>query len=181
MGETKVPCHCLAQHGEDTITFRDRLDYTDAMTISNAPTFVAEEDMTIRPARVLAVMSRLYAIYGVTDWTITDDHGRKVAVNPENVTKHLLEVTDVAVPLTEALNDQYQPQVLLPLVSRAESSSPPTPITKSTSVKSSRSPRRSPKPSPPSSTSTIPTAGTETTSSSLVGVSSSSQSSESAA
>ena len=172
-----ITCKCPGQHGQDTITFFDRLDFRRAMTIQKALGFIETTNPATRPAEVLAVLSEYYLLYGVQSWTIVGTDKKRVAVNPDSVRAELLEHPD-AWMLVEAADAQYQEQVLLPLVNRASGSSQTSQTEKSTSPKPAPKTRKR---SPRSSISTIPTVDTETTSSSLDGVSSSSQSSESAA
>jgi hypothetical protein len=177
--DVSISCQCPGEHVTDTVTFYDRLDFRRATTITKALSFIENTDPVTRPAEVLAVLSEYYLLYGIESWTLVGPDRKKLEVNPAAIRSQLLEHPDVSV-LVEAADEQYQEQVLLPLVRRAASSSRPSQTDEPTSP-TPLSNRQSRRRSRPSSTSTIPTAGTETTSSSLDGVSNSSQSSESAA
>ena len=175
--DVSIECRCPGEHGQDVITFFDRLDFDRATTIGKATLFIENNDPETRPAEVLAVLSKNYLYYGIQAWTLVGPDRKKLAINPASVRSQLLDHPDVS-ELIEAADNQYSEQVLLPLVRKAASSSRPSPTGEPTSPTPLRSPR---KPSRRSSTSTSPTAGTEMTSSSLDGVSNSLQSSESAA
>ena len=170
--EVKIKCVCPGQHGQDTITFYDRLDFKRAMIIGKALTFIEATDPIARGAEVLATLSEFYLLYGVESWTLVGSDRKRLAVNPESVRSELLTHPDVDT-LVEAADNQYQEQILLPLARRAASSSRPGPTTESTSPTPPPTPPKTRKPSRRSSISTIPTAGTEVTSSSLDGVSNS--------
>jgi hypothetical protein len=177
--DVSILCRCPGEHGEDRITFFDRLDFRRATTITKALSFIDNQDSATRPAEVLAVLSEYYLLYGIESWTLLGPDRKKLDVNPASIRSELLTHPDVDI-LVEAADEQYQEQVLLPLVRKAASSSRPSETAKQTSPMP-RSTRRTPKRSKQSSISTIPTDATEMTSSSLDGVSNSLPSSESAA
>ena len=177
--DVSIECRCPGEHGQDVITFFDRLDFDRATTIGKATLFIENNDPETRPAEVLAVLSKNYLYYGIQAWTLVGPDRKKLAINPASVRSQLLDHPDVS-ELIEAADNQYSEQVLLPLMKRAVSYSRHGQTEQSTSPTPSRK-RATRKRSSPSSISTIPTAGTETTSSSLDGVSNSLQSSESAA
>lgn len=156
-----------------TVTLYDRLDFHRATTVTKAVAFIEEEDPAIRPAAVLATLSEFYVLMGVESWTLA------YPVTTANIRAHLLTHPEVGA-VVEAADELYQEQILLPLLARAQSSSPPS----QTDASTSRTPHGAKRPrkhSQPSSISTIPTDGTGTTSSPLAGDSSFSPSSESAA
>jgi len=156
-----------------TVTLYDRLDFHRATTVTKAVAFIEEEDPAIRPAAVLATLSEFYVLMGVESWTLA------YPVTTANIRAHLLTHKEIGA-VVEAADELYQEQILLPLLARAQSSSPPSQTVASTS-RTPRGAKRPPKHSKPSSISTIPTEGTVTTSSPLAGDSSFSPSSESAA
>ena len=158
--EVKITCHCPGDHGQDTITFSDRLETHAVNVIKKAVALVPQSSM--RAAEVLATLSECYVIYGVTAWTIVGQNRKLLEVNPATV-RLLLEHPDADL-LIEAADEQYQEQVLLPLVNRASSSSPPSQTDESTSP-TPLTGRKSTKRSKQSSTSTTPTDATVTTSS----------------
>ena len=149
---------------------RDRLDFMRATTVTKAIAFIEETDPAIRPALVLATLSEFYVLMGVKSWSLPDP------VTSANIRRKLLEHPEVGT-IVEAADALYQEQVLLPLLNRASSSSPPSQTNGSTSP-TPRGAKRPPKRSRPSSISTIPMDDTETTSSPPDGAYSSSQSLE---
>ena len=155
------------------VTLYDRLDFMRATTVTKAVAFIDEDDPAIRPALVLATLSEFYVLMGVESWSLA------APVTSANIRAHLLTRDDIGI-VVDAADALYQEQILLPLLARAQSSSPPSQTDVSTSP-TPRGAKRPPKPSKPSSTSTTPTDGIAMTSLSLDGDSSFSQSSESAA
>jgi hypothetical protein len=152
------------------VTLYDRLDFQRATTVTKAIAFIEETDPAVRPALVLATLSEFYVLMGVESWS------DKEPVTSANIRRKLLAHPDVGT-LVEAADELYQEQILLPLVNRASSSSPPSQTDASTSA-TPRGAKRPPKPLKPSSISTIPTDATAETSSPPDGAYSSSQSLE---
>jgi hypothetical protein len=183
--DVTIKCICPERGGEprhpngDTVTLRDKLDFRSVTTIRKALTLVENDDPRTRPAEILAVLCEFYMLYGIESWTLVDDKAKHIEVSHAAIRGRLFESPSVD-EVSEAAEELYNPVVLLPLLVRASTSSPPTPTDESTSAPTASTPKH-PKPSKPSSTTTTQTVGIETTSLSLVGVSNSSQSSESAA
>jgi hypothetical protein len=181
-----VPCLCPpkddgVRHPDgDEVTLRPKLDFHAAVTIRNSIAVLSSEDEQASIAEILAVLTENYLLFGVESWSLVDAKGKPVPVSRPAIREHLLSNPDVAMTVGDAADALYAESVMLPLLARAQRSSPPTPTDASTSRTTGRSTTR-PKPSKPSSISTIPTAAIEATSVSLDGVSSSSQSSTSAA
>ena len=171
-GETRHP-------DGDTVTLRERLDFRSALTARNTMVMVKQEDEEASTADILAALTEVYLLIGITGWTLVDAKNKPVDVSRAAIREHLLSNPDVAMVVGDAADELYSEAVILPLLARASNSSPPTPIAGSTSATKASSGRR-PKPSKPSSITTIPTAATVTTSSSPAGASSSSPSSKSA-
>ena len=180
--DVQIACRCPGQHGQDTVTFYDRLDFRRATVIAKALMFVDAKEGVARSAEVLAILSEFYILYGIKSWTLVGSDRKLLDVNAESVRSELLESDhpDIGL-LVERADELYQEQILLPLVRRVAPSLPPTPTDELTSPTPLSSQRKAPRPSKRSSTSASRTDGTEMTSQSLGGVSSSSQSSESAA
>ena len=180
--DVQIECRCPGHHGQDTITFFDRLDFRRATVIAKAIMFVDATDPVARSAEVLAILSEFYILYGIESWTLVGPDRKLLDVNAESVRSELLESghPDVGL-LVDKADELYQEQILLPLVKRVASSSPPTPTDELTSPTPLSSQPKAPKQSKRSSTSASLTDVTGATSSSLDGVSSSLQSSESAA
>ena len=185
-----IPCICppkadgTPRHEHDTVTLRDKLDFRQATSIRNAVAFAKAEDDEVGPADLLATLTEGYILQGVESWSLqgVDDKGRPFAlpVTKPNIREKLLSDPLLAEDIGDAADELYGKAILLPLLSRALASSPPTPTTGSTSARK-RGPRTPRKPSRPSSTSTTQTAGTATITSLHGGGSNSSPSSASAA
>ena len=158
---------------DGTVTLFDRLDFNRATTVTKAIAFIDNDDAESRAARVLATLSEYYVLMGVQSWTYPED------VTTTNIRKRLLEHPEVGI-VVEAADELYQEQILLPLLARASSSSPPSQTDASTSPTPPGA-KRPRKHSKPSLTSITPMDDTGTTSSRLVGDFSYSPNSESAA
>jgi hypothetical protein len=178
--DVQIKCVCPGSpHETDRITLRDKLDSHASITVRKALGMVENDDPRSRTAEVLAVLSEFYVLMGVQSWSLVDEGGKPLDISQSAIRARLLESPDIDLVI-EAADGLYNEAILLPLLTRASMSSPPTPTDESTSAPMDSTPK-SPKPSRRSSTSTTQTVGTETTSLSLVGVSNTSQSSRSAA
>lgn len=188
-----ITCPCpprgdAVRHPEgDTVVLREKLGFHEALTIRKAVGLAREEADSsgerAMAAEILATLSEFYVLMGVESWTLQDDKDQPIPVSKASIRSILLESPDLDL-LVDVADSLYNEAILLPLLARANPSSPPTP-TPSPEPDSLTSPTESPtrpqRPSKPSSTTTSPTDATETTTLSLVGGSSSSQSSRSAA
>jgi hypothetical protein len=123
-------------------------------------------------AELTGKLAEGYLLYGVESWTLTAENGSLIPVSEASIRTWLLDDFSVAAPVADAADDLYMAAVILPLVKKAERSSPTTPTNGSTSRPRAGT-RKARKPSKPSSTTTIPTDVTETISSPPAGVSSS--------
>ena len=177
----KVPCTCPPKangeprHDQDTITFRDRLDFRGGMVIRKAITMLKVEDPDSGAAEVLAAMSEHYMLEGISGWSLVDEKGKPVEADKSAIRAFINNHQDIVFDhLVDEADNLYSEQVLLPLVRRAQNSSPPSPTDDSTSVPtgSEATPRKR---SARSSTSTTPTAGTGTITSLHAGDSSTSR------
>lgn len=178
--DVQITCPCPPKangdprHAGDTVVLRERLSFQDAVAIRKAIAIVKVQDDGAGAAEVLAVMSQHYLVAGIEAWTITDDKGKPAELDRSAIRAFLERIeTDDAMALVDAADALYSPAVLLPLIQRAQSSSPPTQTDESTSPKKPSRPSR-PRPSKPSSTSTSRMAGTGTITQLPVGDSSSS-------
>jgi hypothetical protein len=178
----KVPCTCPPKangeprHDQDTITFRDRLDFRGGMVIRKAITMLKVEDPDSGAAEVLAAMSEHYMLEGIAGWTLIDEKGKAVECDKPAIRRFIAEHPDIVMDdLVDEADNLYAEQVLLPLVRRAQTSSQPLPTEPSTSAEtgSEETPR---KPSRRSSTSTTRTNGITATTSPPAGDSSTSPS-----
>jgi hypothetical protein len=128
----------------DVVYLRPRLDYaggSEAISTMQAASGSVED-----LARSLVPV---YIRHGAIGWNLVDDDGAPVPFDVEA----LLSDWTVAYEVGEAADTLYSEAVLSPLLQRASSSSPPTPINGSTSRKRGGRASR-PKPSLPSSTGT---------------------------
>jgi hypothetical protein len=149
--------------------------------MQKAVTILYSDEPSATPERVLAVLAEAYVLYGVESWTLTDAKGKPVPFNPSTVRDHLMSDLEAAMTVADEADGLYAKVVLVPLLRKASTSSPPTPTTGTTSPSngSQAEPRR--KLSRRSSTSTTRTGATATTSRSRAGGSNSSQNSATAA
>ena len=161
-----IPCPCPPKasgeprHDQDTVTFRDRLDFRAGMVIRKALDIVRTEDEGAGAAEVLAAMSEHYMLEGISAWTLTDDKGKRVEVDKPAIRRFINDHDELVFEhLVDVVDDLYKEQVLFPLVRKAQASSQPSPTEPSTSAPSGseETPR---KPSRRSSTSTTRTAAT---------------------
>lgn len=166
--DVTIPCVC-GRHDEDVVTLRDTLDMRSALTVRNA-VMLAREAGGMDAASILALMSEQYLLVGVEAWTLEDGKGKPIPVSRDTITEHLLS-SAVAVAVAEQADELYGEKVVLPLLRRVWSSSPPGPTEGSTSATTPGS-SRTRKPRSPSSTTSTQTAATETTSTSPAGASS---------
>jgi hypothetical protein len=186
--KVQIPCPCppkadgTPRHVADEVTLRDTLDFRSAAAMRNAVGLLYVEDPGAGFGDILATLSEQYILHGVESWTIwgeTDGKLGPLPVTKPNVRAHLLADPNLAEAVSDAADALYAPLVILPLLTRASASSPPTPTDAPTSVKKP-SPQRPRRRSKPSSTSTSPMDGIEVTMSLPDGVSSSLPSSPSA-
>lgn len=183
--DATIPCVCpprgdAPQHEQDTITFRERLDFRAGLTIRRAIGIAKDDDPNLEAAEVLAILTEHYLIHGIESWTLKDDKGKAVEVTREAIRAFLADYPDEAMEAGDTADDLYAEQVLLPLLRRASNSSQPSPTPKPTSPRTGSQAKR-PKPSQRSSTSTTRTEGTGKITSLPAGDSRSSPSSATAA
>lgn len=182
--DVTIACPCpptaagASRHPDgDIVVLRDRLDFRAATTVRKAIGLVSE-DGPADAAEILAVMTEWYCVLGIEAWTLLDAKGKPVPVSRTTIRELLLEsesAQEQASVIADAADGLYMAAVLLPLLSRASASSPPTPTEPSTSAPKD-SPAKPPKRSRPSSTTSTPTDGTATIISWPAGVSSTSPS-----
>ena len=164
----------------DTVTLKETLDFRSVTAIRTNISML-EDGSNI--GDIMATLTEGYLVYGIAAWSFVDEKGKPLPVSRAAITDILLADIGAAAIVGDAADDVFGEKVLLPLLNRAGTSSPPSPM-EPTSVRppaSTQSSDRPPRRSKPSSISTIPTDATGTTSTSPAGDSSSSQSSASAA
>lgn len=179
--DVTIPCPCPPRadgatwHERDTVILRDTLDFRSVTVIRKAIQIVRAEDEEAGAAEILAALTEHYVLSGIEAWTLVDERGKPVEVSKPAIRARLLPHFEAAATVADAADDLYAPLVLLPLLARAQTSSPPMPTDVSTSARTS-GPSKRPRPSRPSSTTTTRTDGTGTITPLPVGDSSSSRS-----
>ena len=148
------------RHEYDKIELKPVLDFRSALTVRNAIGLLYQDDPEATAAEVLAAMSETYILVGIKSWTLVDDKNKPVPVSHLAIRERLLPNWDAASAVAEQADDLYSDKVILPLLNRGSTSSPPTPIAASTSAVtgSASMPRKRSK---QSSISTIRTEGIE--------------------
>ncbi len=161
------------RHDQDTITFRDSFTYREAVALQKDMAMAgSDDDATVGDS--LAALTEGYMLRGISAWSLVDARGKAIEPNATAIKGWLLSNMTVAMDVSAAAEELYNPQVLLPLVNRVSNSSDTGPTDDSTSAPTV-SAKKLRKPSKPSSISTSPTADTETTSPSPAGDSKSSR------
>lgn len=173
----KVVVDCLCpvkqKHAQDTIVLVDKVPFRQAVAIRNEVGMLYLEEPGAGLPDFLGVLQEAYLHHCIESWTLRDKAG-PIPPNRENIDRCLLSNVAVAMDVADKADDLYRESVMLPLVTRALSSSQGLP----TAVTTSRTTEQStPTPTPlrPSSTSTTRTADTAEISSSPGGVSKLSQ------
>lgn len=167
-----IPCPCPGTpHPDgDTVGLREKLGLAAGIALQR---MVINANQNRPDAEELTgKLAEGYLLHGVEDWTLVNEDGRPIPVTDITIRKWLLEDFATAAPIADQADGLYMAAVLLPLVNRAQTSSPSSPTNGSTSRPRSGTSKR-PKPSKPSSTTTTPTDSTDKTSAALAGVSSS--------
>ncbi len=167
-----IPCVCPPKaDGEprhpngDTVKLRPKLDFRSALAARNVIILAKQEDENIGAGELLAMLTETYLLLGVESWTLTDGKGKAVPVSRSAIRDLMAEHSDAAMTVGDEADGLYSEAVITPLVARASTYSPPTPINGSTSAMSGRSPVPR-KPSKRSLTTTTPTDVIETMSAS---------------
>lgn len=165
--EVTIDCICPPKdgerrHGQDTIILPDTLDFTRTITVRQAIRVATRRDPEgLSLAELTAVMAEAYLLHSIDAWTLVDGHGEPLPVTKANVREYLLSNPDIAEEVGNACDEAYSEKVVFPLLYRAPTSSPPTPMPEPTSPTTPGSTIRRPrKGSKPSSTFTSPMAVT---------------------
>lgn len=170
-----IPCLCPstgedeARHPDgDTVELRETLSFVQATTARNAVMLLKDADPDVSVAELLATLTEQYLLQGVTGWSLVDAKGKPLDCSRANIRDVLLADDMAASIVGDAADELYAGKVMLPLLSRASTSSPRTPTASRSSTPKDSGPA-SRRRSKPSSISTIPTAATVTTSKSRDG------------
>jgi hypothetical protein len=160
--DVQIACLCppkaggAPRHDHDTVTLPDVLDFRRTVTVrqnvrmalAGGPTGLAE---------MMGVLLETYVLNCIDAWSLVGADDKPIPPTRANVAAILLPAVDEAEKVGDAADDLYTEKVVLPLVVRASSSSPPTPTPEPTSPTTSGSPTRKPrKLSKPSSTGSSP-------------------------
>ncbi len=162
------PDGAIRHPGGDTVTLREKLDFRSALTARNTVILIKQEDDQADAATILAALTEVYLLVGITSWTLVDAKAKPVAVSRDAVRALMDEHPDAAMTIGDEADALYSEAVITPLVNRASSYSPTTPTVVSTSVTNGASPVRRKRPKP-SSTTTSRTDVIETMSASPAG------------
>ena len=172
-----IECVCPPKAGEtrhpqgDTVTLRAKLDFRSALTARNTVVVLKAEDPDASTADILAALTEVYLLVGIESWSLSDERGKAVPVSRVAIRALMDDHPEAAMTIGDEADEMYSEAVIAPLVARAQTSSPLTPMAASTSATNGSSPKR-PKRSRPSSISTTPTDGIERMSASPAGGSS---------
>lgn len=154
----------------DTVELRERLDFRSALTVRNAIIMAKQDDPDMDAPEILAMLTEKYLLLGIESWSLVDAKAKKVEPTRDAIRAFVQDHPNEAMEVGDAADALYSAAVILPLVARAQKSSPTSQTNGSTSpTTGSRSVPR--KPSKPSSTSITPMVDIEMTSASPGGVS----------
>lgn len=119
-------CQCPgAPHaGGDTVYLRAELDVAGGLAVIAAMSSGDGEAL-------LEKIGRAYLIFGIADWTFTDEAGAKVPASRANIER--LRWSPATLAVANAAADLYAEAVLGPLAQTASESSPSGPSDASTS------------------------------------------------
>lgn len=160
-----IPCACPPteggpRHELDTLTYADELSYRDAIAAQKDMAFeMGDEEGETTSGDALAALTEQYVLRGLEAWTLLDVDGQPIEPTRTAIRGYVLSSWRVAQVVSEAIEPLYNPQVLLPLVRRAEKLSQPGPTGDST-LAPTGSPAKRPTRSKRSSTSNTLTDGT---------------------
>jgi hypothetical protein len=136
----EIECVCPARpdgqprHPEgDTVTLRQSLGFTAALTVRNVIAILAP-GAGIDDADILAALTEKYLYLGIESWTVVDAKGKPVPVTRAAIAEYLLSRPMVAKVVGDEADDLYTEAVVLPLLGRLSKSSPPMPTDELTSA-----------------------------------------------
>jgi hypothetical protein len=136
--DVSIPCVCPGdevRHPEgDTVTLKDKLGFEEATACKQAIQLVEDDGSEVNDltARRLAAVVTQYMFSGIASWTL--QNGAAIPVTAGNIRKYLMSDFVAADLVSSEAETLYNPQVLIPLVNRAATSSRPTPTDELTSV-----------------------------------------------
>lgn len=137
----KIECVCPktttgnARHPNgDTINLRERLDFRAALTARNTVILIKQEDPEATAADILAALTEVYLLVGIKSWSLVDARGKPIEPNRATIREFIAEHPEEAMAIGDEADMLYSEAVISPLVARASTYSPPTPIDGSTSA-----------------------------------------------
>jgi len=140
----QIPCYCpRTPHDYDTVTLASEV----SIPLGTAAAYILQT--ATHTATTIGELSQVYLHYGVVGWSLLDDTGNPVPVNPDTV-RTLLTYDHGGMEVAEAANILYAPKVMRPLLARSAKSSPSGPTDDSTPLTNGSGRKRRP-PSLPSS------------------------------
>ena len=158
MSVVEIACVCPGTpHERDTVNLREVMDFVHGKALRYRVQLLEDAERA-DAALVLATLTEGYLLYGIESWTLVDADGKPLPVSAETIRLALLSRPE-ADEVSDRADELYAEAVMLPLLRRAQNSSPPTPIDESTSATTGSEPPR-PQLLRQSSTSTTPTGGT---------------------
>lgn len=144
-------------HESDTVTLRETLDFRTAALARKSISWLKTEDPDAGVPDMLAMLSEFYLLNCIEAWSLRD-RGKPIEPTRANIRAYLLADQEAAFTVADEADRIYAPLVILPLASRASTSSPPTPTAEPTSA--TKPIGRKSTPSKPSSTASTPMAAT---------------------
>lgn len=169
------PCPGTPHPDGDTVNLREKLGLHEGVAVQRLVIDANQAGTGLGAAELTGILAEGYLLYGVEGWTFLNEQGLPLPCTRDTIRSVLLADFTLAAPVAEAADDLYMAAVILPLVKRAQSSSPTTPTNGSTSPRP-RGTRSRPKQPKRSSTTTSLTDVTEGTSPLPAGASNSSPS-----
>jgi len=140
----QIPCYCPNEpHDYDTVTLAQEV----SIPLGTAAAYILQT--ATHTATTIGELSQVYLHYGVVGWSLVDEKGNPVSVNPDTVRAHLT-YDHGGMEVAEAANVLYAPKVMRPLLARSAKSSSHGPTDDSTRLTNGSGPKRR-RPSLPSS------------------------------
>ncbi len=160
-------CRCPdAPHADgDVVYLRPKLGLAAGVAVQQ--TVIDLADVRSAP-EITGLLSEAYLRYGVADWNLVDAAGKPLDLTPDSLREQVLDDFERATPAADKADELYMQATIGPLLPKAPSSLPTTPISVSTSATNGHTPKPR-KRSRRSSTTTTQTGVTETITSSPAG------------
>lgn len=159
--DVTIACICAQPtHETDTVTLADVLDFRATLTVRQEIRFAVssarEAGEVLSLAEMTAIMTESYLLHAITAWTVKDERGKPLAISKSAIRDRLLANYEEAEKVGDAADTLYSETVVLPLLTGASKSSPPTPTPPKSSTSAPTNGSTPRKRSKPSSISTTP-------------------------